>query len=264
MKTLKILSISIVSLTMIFSSCKKDEDTMAPTIDSITVDGEDHEVTVNAGSTMNIVGTFSDNEDLGEWKIDMHDDFDSHNHGKTTLTVSPFSYQETLAISGTQTTETHQVDVPANASAGPYHFICRLLDANGNEGSFVEIEVTVVNGSEPVVNITQPDFSGHVHVDRGDSLTITGTITDDADLDEIIIELAEEEGHTHKTSGLSSTPIFEADFDLTGANDTSWDFNQLGAINIGANVEVGDYTLTVVAKDADGNYTVWEGDLHIE
>ena len=255
-----LLLLAVVSLA--FFGCKKeDPDTEKPVITSATVNGVDHDIEVNAGATAAFQLTITDNKNLKQWKLDMHDDFDSHSHGKT-LVNTPFSTINIYEISGTSVTSNQTITIAADAASGPYHAVLTALDAEGNESNFVELEINVVQTGQPVITVTNPDLSAENHLHHGDTIHMAGTITDDVDLEEILISLEEGGAHAHGKTG--EAPLYEQEWDLTGSSDTSWDFSTLVSegkeIIIPAGAETGTYELVIVAKDSDGNYTIVEGE----
>lgn len=255
-----------IAASLVFTACDKDEDndTTAPVIKSATIDGKVEDIEVTAGTAMTFVVEVSDNEDLGQLKLDVHDNFDGHTH-KSTASVS-WAEVKIVELSGTDKTVTQEMNVPAEATAGPYHADILLIDAEGNEGEFVERSIMIRNGSEPGIDVTSPDFSGEVHAMKGSTLTIEGTVSDDVDLAEIYIVLEEEhedDDHDHKST--QEEVLYEMDFDLTGSADVSWDFQTDGNVNIAipANAETGHYELTIRAEDAEGNINILSGEIHI-
>lgn len=264
MKILRILSL-MLAFGFLFAACDKDEDedTTAPEIKSVTINQADHDIAVAAGDEIHIDAHVTDNEALGELKVDVHDIFDGHSHGKK----SSVKWAEvmTIALSGKEQHVHDHMDVPQDATAGPYHAVFRLIDAEGNEGQFAEVDFMITNSSQPQINITDPDFSGEVDAAKGSTLSIMGTITDDTDIDEIVISLEEEhDDHSHKKN-TSEEPLYEADFDLTGSSDMSWDFQTDGNVNIAipTDAEEGHYALKVVVIDDEGNMNVFEGEVDI-
>ncbi len=246
------------------ASCDKDDDndTTAPIIKSATIDGEDHDISATAGGSITFEVEVSDNEELGQLKLDIHDIFDGHEHKSTS--ANKWADVKIVELSGTNETVTQAMDVPASAIAGPYHAIISVIDAEGNEGEFVELEMMVSNGSEPEINLTNPDFSVEVHAMKGSTLSLKGSVSDDVDLAEIFIVLEEEhEGHDHKSAG--GEVLYEKDFDLDGSSDTSWDFQADGSVDIAipTNAETGHYLLTIRAEDAEGNINIFSGEIHI-
>ncbi len=251
MRKIRIFSL-LAAFSLIFTGCKEEEDMdiTAPEIKSAAINEEDHDIEVMAGTEMHIDAHVTDNEELGELKIDIHDSFDGHTHKST-----KWSNVMTVPLSGKEQHVHEHMDVPQSATAGPYHAIMRLIDAEGNEGEFVEVDFMITNISQPEINVTDPDFGSEVHATKGSTLSIMGTITDDTDLEEIVIHLEEEhDDHNHKST--LHEPIYEEDFDLTGSADTSWDFQADGNVNIAipANAEEGHYMLMIRAVDNVGQY----------
>lgn len=262
---MKKLAILFVAALPVLAACKKeDPDLDPPVITEYKINDKDHDIEVAAGSEMHVDLIFEDNEELREYKIDIHDAFDGHDHGKVSA-ITRFSFQQTYAINGKQATEHQDVDVPAESAAGPYHAIVRVIDEEGNEGEFGELMVHIKHPDQPVINITSPDFSQEVHAPKGSTLVLEGTVTDNQDLEEVVVVIKEEHDHDH--GKVQSGELYEAEFELTGANDTSWDFaeitNQGKDIVIPSTAETGHYKLEIVAKDAEGHMTVWEEEIHV-
>ena len=247
-----------------YSSCKK-ADLEKPLILSATLNGISEEVYVAAGTTLLFDGTFKDNLNLGEYKIDIHDDFDLHDHGKTNAN-SRFSLQQISEISGTQVTVQDNIPLPSNASAGPYHCIIRVLDAEGNEGDFAEIPFSITQATQPVITVLSPDLNLDNPIARGATLSLTGQITDNSDLTEIRILFQESTGHAHNKTG--ANPLYEEVFTLGGVVDTTWNFSELATLNqpieIPANAPLGAYILIIAARDDEDNLTVAEGLFDVE
>lgn len=247
----------LLALGAIACSDDEDQDTTAPQILAATINGEDHDLVFNSGDNLQVELDLSDNEALGELKLDIHDIFDGHDHNKRG--GDAWELTEIIQVSGASSTLTHSLSVPDPVLAGPYHVIFRLLDAAGNESEFKELDFLIQNGEEPLINISAPDFSNEVHVSKGQNLSLVGTISDDVDLDEIIITIEEEEEHDHKNS---SGLLFSYDEDLPGSSDTSFDLSTV-TIPIPGDAETGHYELRISAKDSDGNYGQFTADIHV-
>lgn len=255
MKYLNLLMVAALLIAVSFSSCKKDVDDEVPVIAEFTVESK----TVAAGSEIHADVVFTDNEALKSYKIDIHDAFDGHGHGKT---GTPWSYQETFEISGKEFTEHKHIDVPVDAASGPYHFTIYVLDAEGNQSDFAEVDLMITNSSMPVITVTNLSETTETHADKGTTLILQGTVTDAVDLAEILVVLEEEGDHSHGKT--SAEPLYENDIDLTGTSDVSFDLSTLNpTIDIPANAEEGDYALIIYAKDSDGNYSMKEYPIHI-
>lgn len=234
------------------------EDTVRPEILSATINDEDHDIVVTSGSTMHFDAQLSDNEELRELKVDIHDMFDGHDHGKVS---NKWSEVRIIPLSGKTQTVHEDFSVPSGLAAGPYHVILRVLDAEGNESEFMELEFDMSNGSEPTFSVLQPDFSTEVHVNKGDSLLIEGTVNDDIDLDEVELTIKEEhDDHHHHKKG--EEYLVEIKQELPGANDQSFDLSNF-KIGIPAAAETAHYKLEIKAKDNEGNYAKFKAEIHI-
>lgn len=263
----KKLILSLLVLATFFVSCKKeDPDVEKPSVTNYTINGDDHEAEVEAGSTMNVELSFTDNMNLKEYKLDIHDNFDLHSHGKTTANL-PFEKLTIGGLEGTSDGASLSIDVGADVASGPYHADLSVLDAEGNQSDFSEIILHITRSDMAQVNLTSPSFDPEPSFSAGDTLTLTGEITDNVDIDEIIIVVAEaEEEHNHGKTG--SGEIYEEDWDLTGAADTNWDFSTLAQegkeIVFPSTVETGEYVLQIYVKDSDDNYNLWEAHFEVE
>ncbi len=252
-----------VAMALIFASCSDDDeqqqDTTAPQILEAAMNGDDHDLEFAAGDAVTLTASVSDNEALSQLKIDIHDVFDGHDHNKKG--GDHWELTEIVNLSGASANVTHNLQVPDPVIAGPYHVILRLLDASGNESEFMEMDFLLTNGEEPQISITAPDFGTEVHAPKGQQLSLVGMITDDVDLDEIIITIEEEHDHDHKMAS-GDDYLFSYDEDLNGSSDTSFDLSTV-TIMIPADAETGHYKFKIMAKDNEGNYGVFEEEIHV-
>lgn len=234
-------------------SCKKeDPDTIRPVIESVSINGSTGAVSVTAGSSLSFSIVLSDNIELKQVKIDIHDAFDGHSHSPNV----PFSSSNIYTVSGTQFTATPTVSIPADAASGPYDVVIYCIDASGNEALFVEREISITQSGQPVFNISFPDLSTELNYAPGDTIHFSGMVTDDTDLTEIHILLVNED---------TETDVYNQEFVLSGVADQLWDFAEL--VNqslevIVPNSGAGHYHLRIAATDSDNNMTVIEQHVH--
>lgn len=94
------------------------------------------------GERFTFRATFSDNEELGNYNIEVHHNFDHHTHstdGETCETdekktpVNAWVFNRDYAIpAGMKTFEANsEIAVPADVDTGDYHFMVRLTDKAG-------------------------------------------------------------------------------------------------------------------------------------
>lgn len=231
------------------ASCSTDEvDVTAPSFTQITLNGSEESVTITPESRLLIQLDAKDDESVSQLKIDIHDAFDNHEHGKTNNT--PWTYVNVLNVEGGMVSEVDSPLVPLEASAGRYHAVFRVLDASGNEGDYVEREVYITNGSEPIISVTNPDFNS-VNYSLGDVISLSGIVSDDDGLDDVEVFLLheEEEHHHHQIEAI--------EVELTGTAPTSHTISNL-ELTIPADEEAGTYAVMISAIDALGNQAIFE------
>ncbi len=253
MRTLSYFLVTLATLALGLASCSKDEDTDKPVIAAVTLEDE----FVAAGSEIGIILNFTDNEGLKEYKIDIHDDFDGHNHGKTASTVK-FETVVINAISGVSLNDTVQVAVPANTTAGPYHIGVYVLDAEGNQSDTKTLTVFISNTEMAAINISNLSSLSENSIANFDSLTLQGGITaGTSDIEEITITIA---AHEEGYGKVAEDAWFERDIDFA-TPVASWSFTELGSIAIPATAS-GHYVLEVKVKDVNGNYAIKHYELN--
>lgn len=137
MKTAFYLSIvSILAVSALFVSCSDDEkdgDTTKPVINLIE---PEEGAMLKPGSTIHFEMDLSDDVMLGSYKVEIHNNFDGHDHTKAAAdeTVA-FAFNRSLDVSGQKNTHIHhhEIEIPANAKEGNYHLMVYCTDAAGNE-----------------------------------------------------------------------------------------------------------------------------------
>jgi len=262
----------LLALPLLFAACEeddKDQDLNAPSIDSLAINGKDHDVRLQAGNDMELEVTATDDQGLQEIKVDIHDIFDGHEHGKRAL--NKWSTVRNIPVSGKEANLKESFMVPGQATAGRYHALVQTLDEAGNEAPFKEINFVVENGQQPTFNVTSPNFSQEVHAPKGSTFGMQGTVEDQQDLAEIRIMIkpahhddhdhGDDDGHDHGHSH-DDGPLIEKDFDLPGDSDTSFDLSNF-SVTIPTDAETGHYHVEMVAKDGEGNYGLFKAEIHI-
>jgi hypothetical protein len=257
---MKHLSIIAFSLLFLFA-CSKDGDKNRPKITDLNINSETEDIVVQAGQTAAINFTVTDNEGLSQIRMDIHDAFDGHIHGKITA-FDKFFWEQIDTLNGlTEYTGSINLNIPDSVAAGPYHLDVLVVDLEGNQSEIGLLDLIIDHSFNPEISITSHDFTNELHVDKGTSLILQGAVTDDIDLTEVFIVVEREDnGHTHgKTSGTEELFLFGQD--LPGSSDLTYTINT--TILIPGSAKDGDYFLEVVANDSDGNMSLFKGKLHI-
>ena len=130
----------------IFTGCKKEKkeeiDTAYPEIVTTPSSFPQQCGVLTRGQTATIRATFSDNKELGAYSLDIHNNFDQHNHSTEISSctfdakkapIKPFLFLQDYNIpAGSKRYEaTAQISVPADIDSGDYHFMIRLTDKEG-------------------------------------------------------------------------------------------------------------------------------------
>lgn len=241
---------ALIGLAFLALACDKNgEDTTSPNINALNVDAE----YVAAGQTLIVTADVSDESGLSQIKLDIHDQFDGHNHGK--IAGIPWEEVRVIDIDGKEYFITENFDVPDNATAGPYHVIAQVVDAAGNTGEFREVDFWVTNSEMPMINLVNPDLSFEPYYAIGDTLNFIGTITDDEELEEIVVKIV----------GFAGDVYYDEDIDLGGQGVTTFDLSTLPALifdlnDFGPNHVVMEFEITAI--DHDGNINAVTNTLH--
>ena len=133
------------SFLLLFGMCAKEDnkDTEYPVIDLSSHGAYPHNCdSISRGETFTTIAFFSDNEELGAYSIDIHQNFDHHTHsadidecnlGAVKEPVNPFQYIQSFEIplGSKEYTMSQDIYVPQDADPGDYHYMIRLTDKAG-------------------------------------------------------------------------------------------------------------------------------------
>lgn len=97
---------------------------------------------VSRGQKFTFKATFTDNSALGSYSLDIHHNFDHHNHSTEVndctpeavkKPVKPLLYINSVTIpEGLKSYEaTQEINIPTDIDPGDYHFLIRLTDKEG-------------------------------------------------------------------------------------------------------------------------------------
>lgn len=155
----KINSITLFICVLISSvlaiSCSDDDgDTSRPEINLLA---PEEGGALHIGEDVHFSAEFSDNEMLASYKVEIHNNFDSHDHSASLRSqdgTTPFSFQKSWVISGQKNASVHhhEIIIPEDATPGNYHLLVYCTDAAGNESHVARNIV-----------LTHEEGSGHNH-----------------------------------------------------------------------------------------------------
>jgi hypothetical protein len=139
LKTSQLLMLILTASISTFSSCRKKDDVRP----EITLESPVINQTFVRGREIEVKATFTDNKELSEYKIDIHDNFDSHSHDKTQSV--PWAEIIIGELSGKKEEINFKVKIPENTETGPYHFDIKCLDAAGNESRYISRDIIIIS-----------------------------------------------------------------------------------------------------------------------
>jgi len=249
----------LLALGALGTACTKDDPDKTRPVIEVSAPVNTQELT--AGQTFTVRIRLTDDQDLNQYRIEMHDAFDGHGHGK--VAVSKFEYDSTFTISGKEVSVNKTIRIPADAAAGPYHFIVYCLDKAGNAAEFVEVDVVVNNGSLPsltdlTVDGTPAPAENHIEItfptgEDHKEVVLAGTVADADGLDDTLKVVVEK--HDHGKMGKISDGEHEHEeyyIALPSSGLTSYTFSQAIELH-GHDMTNGDYELIIYVKDVPGN-----------
>ncbi len=139
--------LTFIGTACLAAACSTDGDEAVPDMEKPRItDGAlpspiDCEV-YHKGEAIPFRYTFTDNRELGNFNIEIHNNFDHHSHSTSAgdcpldpkkNPVRPWVFNQDYAITAKQTSYQASIDIeiPKDIDAGDYHFMVRLTDKAG-------------------------------------------------------------------------------------------------------------------------------------
>lgn len=123
-----------------FTACDEEDDAADTTKPVILLDEPADGDSLLIGDDVHFECDFSDNEALGSYLIEIHNNFDGHSHKvSSNLTregeTEAFYLKKSYELNNLRNTHVHHHDIviPENATPGAYHLIVYCTDAAGNQ-----------------------------------------------------------------------------------------------------------------------------------
>jgi len=300
MESRKMKFVFTVGLLGLFGMISCDEssdeiDTTAPSIELLDpVNGE----YMSAGGYAHFEANLSDDIELATYNLEIHENFDSHSHGRLAATnddpsLIKWSYKQSFQVpSGSQeymAVHEDEIEIAQNAMAGPYHYIVQAIDASGNSTSFqddsaVEIEIYITNDSQPIVDITNL-VDDELEIEVGTVFMVTGDVTDPTTGEyegmhslEVILGEDSHEEHEHDHGGrIAEEDLIDVHFEeeelaqfmVDGAIILDKIFETINFTLSEAELdelieeEIDHLKLTISVHDEQGNIAVSNTEVHV-
>ncbi len=259
-KAMGMIALAIIA-SATFTACEKDEETKSaanPVISEFEL-GLNNTNTAYRGTDLHIEATIVAEGKIEKVIVDIHPEGDA---------TWSFTKTYTDGFQGLKNTLFHKhIDIPAEADTGDYHFHFSVVDQAGNSTEIErDLEIKEPTDDEaPVITIDSSPTEDQ-SFSTGDTIRISGTVTDNLELGGMYIGLVKvSQGLTNPDVKANNTItiLHTHDFD----SDNSHDFSPeiiVGATednNITPKVITGewawettDYYILVKSKDASGNW----------
>jgi len=259
-KISKIISAAFIALAFVATSCRNNDEPVLANPEIIGLE-------VGIGNThTSYIGT------------DIHIEAEIEAQGKiNTVEVEVFKENGSgwkkkevfTEFSGLLNTNFHKhIDIPSDAEPGVYVFRMKVTDMRGNSTVANEpLELIVlVDDVPPVVNITSAPESGKTFL-NGETISITGTVSDNLVLSNVLVALVREEDNIADSSISAANPKIIVmgeirDFDspefhdfissikVGAAKDNAWNPKEIQGENAW---KTGNYYIVVKVRDASQN-----------
>ena len=257
----KLLFASLLAMSLLASCDKEDLDRQAPVLSvtrtnpvavSAEVCGhiENNVIKVSRGERFTIAFTVTDNYEVEQYKVELHDNSDCHGHGRSPQHAGHWEIFEIVEVDAQRIDATKTYTVPQDADYGNYHLQISAIDDNGNESNnnifytiLVEEDSTSVADNTPPsidVQITTPAVSAAA----GNAFAALVNISDNMALSGSKLTV------TYRKPDTSILSIVEYTTELDTQN-TSVSINTI--LPIDATFTTGMYITTFVIEDAAGN-----------
>jgi len=239
---------ALLMLTLV--ACRKS-DILPPTVTGVSVNGENQEqiLDVNPGDTLIIRAIIDDNTELGQFKIDIHHDFNGHSHKSTMTRYAEIRIKN---ISGLSYNLEEMFIVPDTTASGIYHGIIQSLDAEGNVSLPEVFYFNVVRPEQPTIAMNLP-----ATISAGSVLNIDGLLSAvGADVHLSLVQI-------RIRSSKTGDNLLNQNYDLSGA-PTTWNPFANGNISVTIPADENEKIFfRIRVEDSNGNNTIFESEIII-
>lgn len=249
MNKLNSFRIMLLIAVMSLSACSSDDDgaldTTAPVI-TLVEPTQMEEIAL--GEELHIDALLEDNEGLASYKIDIHNNFDGHTHGRVAShsESQPWTYSKTQNLeAGQQSFDLHEhIDVPLDITPGTYHLGIIVLDEAGNQSeAYVEVVLGEAHDHEDEISIS------NLHVEdvtAGSDLHAEADITSTQGIQNINVHI-----HGHGLNPTGNQVNWEVDQNFSNYTGTTAHFHE--HLDVPQNATPGEYHLSISVTDEDGH-----------
>ncbi|WP_207436021.1 DUF4625 domain-containing protein [Sabulibacter ruber] len=204
----KLLPLSLL-FALFFSACGDEDteqekpDTENPVISllqsspnygkgTVCSQAETHVFPVSTGGKLTLHLQLTDDVNLSQYKIDVHNNFDCHGHRSGLRRGTPWFMVRIKEATGKDFKAIEELEVPSDATPGNYHLLLYATDKAGTEATPLVYSIQVTDPTDntaPQMTLTSPTAAATT-LKRGSTLSFTGTATDNYSLAEGKVEIS--------------------------------------------------------------------------
>lgn len=139
--------LSLVTILSVFTACSDDDGDTTPPVIQLNKPAEGANLMI--GSTICLDMELSDDEMLSSYKVEIHNNFDGHEHTRAEEATTAFQFQKSWSVADQKNAKIHQheIEILENAAPGNYHLMVYCTDAAGNE-SYVARNIVLSHAGE--------------------------------------------------------------------------------------------------------------------
>lgn len=271
-KMIRSWHLCFVVILIIFSCTEEDIDRTAPELiilesnipaERAEICGsiEDRVYRIGNGDTFQLDLRFTDDVALGEFKLDIHNNFDCHGHGTdqapgvavpdVSSATEDWSELFIEGLDGTVDEKNIALVAPENMTPGIYHFSLQVIDESGNDTPLSDIfSIKAFNRMDTVPPVINPQLPAGTMLDaqRGGKIRFTGSAVDNRSLSDGgngVLYLS----YTDLSSGNSFLSDIVIPFDGTVQTTYDYDFE----FTVPRTINSGSYRVSLSLHDGMRN-----------
>ncbi|MFT6845853.1 MAG: hypothetical protein ACJAUV_002052 [Flavobacteriales bacterium] len=253
---MKLKLIATIFISTALLSCTKKDDSL-PRIETVKVNYIDFNSRVQAGSVARVDIAMFDNLELNEYTVEL---FPQYNlEAKSGFQLLTFSNIQNT--SGKSASESFDLSIPANVTAGVYDMVVSVTDATGNRSPKYTYNLIVVSKDHcPIVVVRDVLTGGEktpnsiYNTSRGRNMRFSGVTTDNKGITDLTIRVV----NSFNKVEVNRTQFFDPSVEEFPLDSLSFD------VEIPVDAIIGDHRLQWLARDTDGHMTFYQTSLTVQ
>jgi len=142
---IKSLKLAVLSIVLFSCNDMEDKDEMKPEFDLTVLNAfPTNCASIRAGEDFQLIVGLKDNNELGSFSVDIHNNFDGHSHSteeecheehdnEPALAENPFTFMQNYPLENglKELTTNISISIPSDVDKGSYHVTLTVVDKTG-------------------------------------------------------------------------------------------------------------------------------------